>query len=167
MSTHALTRRAALSAFGALAFAPRVAFAQPDVRFRGIQVDVGPLRASTGDPTAAWVEEALPGLLAQALGAYMAPADRNGAVLVARIDFVFLGPSSGGTGPLGSSQDTIGGALLVHGRRGAISAETPLRAISSYYPMAVDQALWVQSNHDRVVALAQNFAQWTPRELGL
>jgi hypothetical protein len=167
MPSHALTRRAALSAFGALALAPGIAFGQPGVRFRGIQVDVGPLRASAGDPTAAWVEEALPGLLAQALGPYIAPADRNAAVLVARIDFVFLGPSSGGTGPLGSSQDTIGGVLLVHGRRGSISAETPLRAISTYYPMAVDQALRVQSNHDRIVALSQNFAQWTPRELGL
>jgi hypothetical protein len=43
----------------------------------------------------------------------------------------------------------------------------PLRAISTYYPNPFDQPLRVQSNHDRIVALAQNFAQWTPRELGL
>ena len=167
MSTRALTRRVALSAVAGLAFAPVAALAQPSVRFRSIQVDVGPLRANSGDPTAAWVEEALPGLLAQALGLYVAPGDRRGAVLIAQIDFLYLGPSSGQPGMLGSTQDTIAGVLIVHGLRGTVPAETPLRATSDYYPMAVDQALWVQSNHDRIVALAQNFAQWTPRQLGL
>jgi hypothetical protein len=167
MSNRGLTRRAALSAVAALALAPVASLAQPAVRLRGIQVDVGPLRANVGDPTAAWVEEALPGLLEQALGAYMEPGARNGAVLIARIDFLYLGPSSGGTGPQGQSQDTIGGVLIVHGPRGTVAAETPLRAISSYYPMAVDQPLRVESNHDRIVALAQAFAFWTPRELGL
>ena len=167
MSTRALTRRAALSALGALAFAPAVALAQPGVRFRSIQVDVGPLRANSGDPTAAWVEEALPGQLAQALGPYLAPGDRNGAVLIARIDYLYLGPSSGGTGPLGSSQDTIAGVLIVRGPRGSVAAATPLRAITSYFPNAVDNALIVQTNHDRIVELAQAFAYWAPRELGL
>ena len=167
MSNRGLTRRAALSAVAALALAPAAALAQSVVRFRSIQVDVSPLRASSGDPTAAWVAEALPGLLEQALGPYLEPRSRNGAVLIARIDFVFLGPNSGGTGALGSSQDTIGGVLIVHGPRGTVPAETPLRAISTYYPNPFDQPLRVQSNHDRIVALAQNFAQWTPRELGL
>ncbi len=166
MSTRALTRRAALSALGALAFAP-VALAQPAVRLRGIQVEVGPLRASSGDPTAAWVEEALPGLLAQAFGPYLQPRDRTGAVLIARIDWLYLGPSSGGTGPLGASQDTIEGLLIIHGPRGTVPAETPLRAIASYFPNAVDNALIVQSNHDRIVALARAFAYWAPRQLGL
>ncbi|HME86095.1 MAG TPA: hypothetical protein VKG91_16505 [Roseiarcus sp.] len=167
MSNRGLTRRTTLSALAGLALAPASALAQPAVRLRGIQVDVGPLRANAGDPTAAWVEEALPGLLEHALGAYVEPGYRNGAVLTARIDFVYLGPSSGGTGPLAQSQDTIGGVLIVHGPRGTVPAETPLRAISNYYPMAVDQPLAVQSNHDRIVALAQAFAFWTPRELGL
>jgi hypothetical protein len=167
MSPRALTRRAALPAVAGLAFAPVAALAQPSVRFRSIQVDVGPLRANSGDPTAAWVEEALPGLLAQALGPYMAPGDRRGAVLIAQIDFLYLGPSSGQPGMLGSSQDTIAGVLIVHGPRGTVPAETPLRATSDYYPYAIDQPLWVQSNHDRIVALAQNFAQWTPGQLGL
>jgi hypothetical protein len=166
MSTRAVTRRAALSALGALAFAP-VALAQPAVRFRSIQVDVGPLRANSGDPTAAWVEEALPGQLAQAFGPYLAPGDRNGATLVAQIDYLYLGPSGGGTGPGGSSQDTIEGVLIVHGPRGTVPAETPLRAITSYFPNAVDNALIVQTNHDRIVALAQAFASWAPRQLGL
>ena len=167
MSPRALTRRVVLSAVAGLALAPVAALAQPAVRFRSIQVDVGPLRAISGDPTAAWVEEALPGLLAQALGPYMAPGDRRGAVLIAQIDFLYLGPSSGQPGMLGSSQDTIAGVLIVHGPRGTVPAETPLRATSDYYPSAIDQPLWVQSNHDRIVALAQNFAQWTPRQLGL
>ncbi len=98
---------------------------------------------------------------------YLAPGDRNGATLVARIDFLYLGPQSGGGGAFGSSQDTIEGALIVSGRRGAIAAVTPLRAITSYFPSPVDQALWVQSNHDRIVALAQAFAGWVPRQLGL
>ena len=127
MSIRALTRRAAFSAVAGLAFGPVAALAQPSVRFRGVRVDVGPLRANVGDPTAAWVAEALPGLLAQAFGPYLAPGDRNGATLIARIDFVYLGPSSGGTGPLGSSQDTIAGVLIVHGPRGSIAAETPLQ----------------------------------------
>ena len=104
MSTRALTRRVALSAVAGLAFAPVAALAQPSVRFRSIQVDVGPLRANSGDPTAAWVEEALPGLLAQALGLYVAPGNRRGAVLIAQIDFLYLGPSSGQPGMLGSTQ---------------------------------------------------------------
>ena len=167
MSTRAVTRRAALSAVAGLAFVPVAALAQPSVRFRSIQVDVGPLRANLGDPTAAWVEEALPGLLAQAFAPYFAPGDRNGAALIAQIHSLFLGPSSGGTGPQGSSQDTIAGVLIVHGPRGSVAAETPLQAISTYYPMAVDQPLRVESNHDRIVALAQNFARWAPGQIGL
>ena len=170
MSAFPLSRRAALAALGALAFPPVVAvcsaLAQPDVRFHSIKVDVSPIRARMGDPTAGWVEEALPGALAQALAPYMAPRDRNGATLVARIDHLYLAPSYG-PGPLGSSQDTIVGTLFVRGPRGGIAAEKPLRAISSYYPMAVNQPLYAESNHARISALAQAFAGWTPRELGL
>ncbi len=167
MSTRALTRRAAICGVAALILSPAAALAGDPVRFRGVRVDVTPLRANVGDPTAAWVAEALPGALAQALGAYLSPGDRNGATLVARIDNLYLGPSSGGTGAWGSSQDTISGALIVRGPRGPIAAETPLRAITSYFPNPVDQALWVQSNHDRIVALDQAFAGWAPRQLGV
>jgi hypothetical protein len=170
MSAFPLTRRAALAAFGALALPPvavRSALAQPNVRFRGIVVDVSPLRASMGDPTAAWVQQALPGALAQALAVYMAPGDRGGATLVARIDDLYLGPNSGGTGAWGASQDTINGTLLVRAARGGIAADAPIRATSWYHPMAVDQPMRVESNHWRVVALAQAFAGWAPRKLGL
>ena len=64
MSAFPLTRRAALAAFGVVALSPAVAvrsaLAQPNVRFRKIVVDVTPLRASVGDPTAAWVSKRFP-----------------------------------------------------------------------------------------------------------
>jgi hypothetical protein len=170
MCAFPLTRRAALAALGALALPPaavRNALAQPAVRFRNIVVDVSPLRSSAGDPTAAWVEQALPGALAQALGGYMAPGDRHGATLVARIDYLYLGPNSGGTGPWGATQDTINGTLLVRGPRGGVAASAPIRAITSYHPTPVDQPMRVESNYWRVVALAQAFAGWAPRTLGL
>jgi hypothetical protein len=167
-----LTRRAALASFAALCLPALAgtpsALAQPGLRIRAIKVDVSPIRASMGDPTAAWVEEALPGALAQSLAAYMAPGDRNGATLVARIDYLYLGPSSGGGGFGGfrRTQDTINGTLLLKGPRGVV-ANVPLRAISSYFPMAVDQTLVERALQGRVVALAQVFAGWAPRELGL
>jgi hypothetical protein len=173
MSAFPLSRRAALAALGALVLPTtqmRSALAQPGLRIRAIKVDVSPIRASMGDPTAAWVEEALPGALAQALAPYMAPGDRNGATLVARIDYLYLGPSSGGGGGFGGfrrTQDTINGTLLVKGPRGGLAANVPLRAISTYFPMAVDQTLVERALQGRVVALSQAFAGWAPRELGL
>ena len=53
------------------------------------------------------------------------------------------------------------------GPRGGVAADTPLSAISTYYPMAVDQALVERAYHGRVTALAQAFAGWAPRQLGL
>jgi hypothetical protein len=171
MSAFSLTRRAAVAALGAfavpLAVVGRSALAQPSLRFRNIVVDASRLRAHFGDPTAAWVEQQLPSALAQALAAYMAPGDRNGATLVARVDSIYLGPNSGGTGAWGASQDTISGALLVRGPRGGVAADTPVSAITSYHPMAVDQPLRTDSNYWRVTALTQAFAGWAPRELGL
>ena len=167
MPSSALTRRAALLALGGLPLASMASLAQGPARFRRVEVDVAPLRAALGDPTAAWVAEALPGALAQALGPYLAPGDRNGATLVARIEHLYLGPSSGGTGAWGASQDTIAGMLVVRSPGGSLAAETPLRAITSYHPSPVDQPLRAQSNHARIVALAQAFAGWVPRQLGL
>ena len=143
------------------------ALAQPGLRIRAIKVDVSPIRASMGDPTAAWVEEALPGALAQSLAPYMAPGDRSGATLVARIDYLYLGPSSGGARPLlGQRRTPSTERSCLRGPRGVV-ANVPLRAITSYYPMAVDQALVERALQGRVVALAQAFAGWAPRELGL
>jgi hypothetical protein len=166
MSAFPLTRRAAIAALGALVLPALAqmpsASAQPGLRIRAIKVDVSPIRASMGDPTAAWVEQALPGALAQSLAPYMAPGDRNGATLVARIDYLYLGPSSGGGGFGGfrRTQDTINGTLMLRGPRGVV-ANVPLRAISSYQTL-VERAL-----EGRVTALAQAFAGWAPSELGL
>jgi len=165
MLAQGFTRRAALGGLLSLALVT-AARAQP-ARFRSIRVDVSPLRANAGDPTAAWVDAALPGFLAQSFAPYLAPGDSGGATLIARVDYVYLGPSSGGWGPFRRTQDTIEGALLVRGPRGAIAARAPMRAISSYFPNPVDQPMWVQSNHDRIVALARNFAFFAPGQLGL
>jgi hypothetical protein len=166
-----MTRRAAtgdLVAFALLsAAAGRSAFAQPVARFRDVRVDVSPLRASAGDPTADWVEQELPGDLAQALGAHLSPGERDGATLVARIKSLDFGPGGGRGGPSSASQDSIEGVLVVRGPRGGVAAETHVRATATYYPNAADQALIEEAYHGRVVALAQAFAGWAPRELGL
>jgi hypothetical protein len=136
MSAFPLTRRAALASLGALCLSAvaeiPAALAQPGLRIRAIKVDVSPIRASMGDPTAAWVEEALPGALSQSLAPYMAPGDRSGATLVARIDYLYLGPSSGGGGGFGGfrrTQDTINGTLVLKGPRGIV-ANVPLPLLS-------------------------------------
>lgn len=156
-------RRIGLSLTGAASGA----LAQSGLRFSGVRVNVEPLRALTGDPTAAWMEQALVQALPGALGPHLAPGDRNAPVLEARIDWIYLAPSPGGPGPRGSAQDTIIGSFLVRGPRGGIESEIPLRAIASYYPSGVDQALVERAYHGRIATLARVFAGWAPRELGL
>ena len=151
-----ITRRVALGAFvltSTIVFS--AALAQPRATFGGVRVDVASLRAEVGDPTARWVAEELPGALAEAL----ARVGRAGAAVTVRIDTVILGPSSGGQGAGGSSPDQILGEVIVGG------VARPLRAPTSYYPMAVDQALVEQSNHDRVSQFVQAFAYWAAREV--
>jgi hypothetical protein len=175
MSAFPLNRRVGMLALGALALgavtlqgcAPSAPTAATSgVRFRSIRVDVSPIRASMGDPVAAWLEHALPGALAKTLAPYMAP---GGDTLVAQIDYLYLGSSSGGPGFGGfnQTQDTLVGALLVKGQRGETIANVPLRAIDSYFPMAVDQAMPERAYQSRVTMLAQAFAGWVPRQLGL
>jgi hypothetical protein len=171
MVASAMTRRGALALLGALGLS--LTLAAPDalagsgLRFRAIVVNVAPLRALTGDPTAAWMEQALAQALPRALGPYLAPGVRNAPVLEVRIDWIYLAPSPGGPGPRGSAQDTIIGSFLVRGPQGGIESEIPLRTIASYYPSGVDQALVERAYHGRITALAQAFAGWAPRELGL
>jgi len=87
MSIHRNFNRLALAASLALAlfvsaFGPG-ALAQSALTFRDVHVDVQPLRANAGDPTATWVQEDLTSQLAQALAGRMT---RNGAPLTVRID---------------------------------------------------------------------------------
>ena len=156
MSRLVVTRRAALGAF-AIVLAPAIflqgALARPPAAVGGIHVDVAPLRANSGDPTAAWVAQQLRADLAQAF----ARAGQGGEPVSARIDYVILGPSSGGEGPQGSAPDQMIGEVTVGG------VTRPLRATTSYNPMAVDQPLVEQSNFDRIAQLSQAFAYWVAR----
>jgi hypothetical protein len=171
MVASAMTRRDALAALGAfgltLTGAVSSARAQSGLRFSNIVVNVEPLRALTGDPTAIWMDQALRQALPRVLAPYIAPGDRNGAILEVRIDWIYLAPSPGGPGPRGSAQDTVVGSFVVRGPQGGIASVIPLRAIASYYPSAVDQALVARAYRARIVTLGQTFAGWAPRELGL
>jgi hypothetical protein len=157
MSAFEVMRRASLGVFGAIALAcasaPGGAFALTRA-VGGIHVDVAPLRENAGDPTAAWVAQAMPGALAQAL----AEAGRPGAPVSVRIDYVILGPNSGNAGgPAGSSPDQMVGVVIVGG------VARPLRAQTWYYPAASDPATIEQSNYDRVFQLSRAFAYWAAR----
>ena len=159
MSTFEAMRRASLGVFCAVALAcasaPVGAFALTrGERYSGIKVDVGPLRANAGDPTAAWVAQVMPSVLAQAL----AEAGQPGAPISVRIDYVILGPNTGNAGgPAGSSPDQMVGVVIVGG------VARPLRALTWYYPAASDPATIEQSNYDRVFQLSRAFASWAAR----
>jgi hypothetical protein len=88
-----LIRRVAITACSALtllaAVASQNALAQSSRPIRNIQVDVAPLRANVGDPTASWVQQGLSNQLAQTLAGRMTT---QGGTLVGRIDYVVLGP---------------------------------------------------------------------------
>jgi len=165
MSRDVLTRRVALLSIGALAAAglggcnttqtagaPAEGASPPVAGYRisSITVDTAPLLAQSGNPTASWVQDALPGALAKAFAAHMAPGDPSGQTLSVTIDSVILqslGPSGGATDWM------IGDATLG-------SRHTHLRGTSTYTPTTGDQALFVQADHGRVVALSQSFAYW-------
>jgi hypothetical protein len=127
------------------------ASAQSAPAFRDVRVDVQPLRANAGDPTATWVEQDLTGQLAQALAGRMA---RDGAPLTVRIDYLTLGPSTGEMLHASASLDNIQGVAVINGR------ETPIRATSSYYTNPIDQTMIERSNRERVAQLTQALAYW-------
>jgi hypothetical protein len=158
MSTDGLTRRAAFAILGAVAVAMAasdgaLARRAREVAHPGIRVDVEPLRANAGDPTATWVAEFLPGQLAQELAQRGAHADVS-----VQIDYLTLGSNTGGIGPAGSSYDTIQGVARING------AEMPVRATNSYYPSPVDQTMIEQSNRIRVQQLTQALAYWVAQD---
>ena len=157
MFNRIITRRAALASFAAtplLAAVPTLARARR-VEGAGIRVDVTPLLGNSGNPTAAWVARLLPGAMAQAL----ASRGAAGASVTLRVDYVLLGPSSGGAGPAGASPDQMIGDVIVNG------VAHPLRATTYYYPSSVDQAMVEQSNYYRVEQLVQAFASWAAQEM--
>ncbi len=160
MPSHGFTRRAAIAACGAFALIITVpsqhALAQRGLAVRNIRVDVSPLRATAGDPTATWVEQELPRRLAQALAGRLTP---KGATLLVRIDTLTLGPNSGATIHGGSSPDNIGGVAMIG------NVQWPVRATTSYYASPIDQTMIDQSNHYRVSQLVQALVFWLSRDL--
>ena len=106
MSTRDLIRRAAFALLAAVAC--QNALAQSGLRVRNIRVDVAPLRANVGEPTASWVQQALPEQLAQALAGRMTA---QGGALVVRIDYLTLGPIKDS-----SARDNISGVAMIGNR---------------------------------------------------
>jgi hypothetical protein len=128
------------------------ALAQQPAAVRDIRVDVSPLRASAGDPTATWVEQELTRRLAQALASRSAP---RGGTLVVRIDDLALGAIKDS-----SARDNIGGVATIGG------VQWPVRATTRYRASSIDQTMIEQSNHNRVSELVQALAFWIARDLG-
>jgi hypothetical protein len=155
MSGQAFTRRAAIVACGALALVKMmqggVALAQAPLAVGAIRVDVAPLRANAGDPTATWVEQELPRQLAEAMSGRLTA---KGATLVVRIDTLTIGPNKDSR-----AWDNISGVAIVGG------VARPVRAISRYWASAIDQALIEQSNHARVSAAVRALAFWIAQDL--
>jgi hypothetical protein len=130
--------------------ATKAALAQSGLPVRNIRVDVAPLRANAGDPTATWVEQELPRQLAQALSGRLTP---KGATLTVRVDSLALGPNKDSR-----AWDNISAVATPGG------VERPVRAISRYGASAIDAATIAQSNHARVSAAAQALASWIARD---
>jgi hypothetical protein len=159
MSISTRTRRVAVAALGAMIFAALAichdALARPTSPPRGIRVDVAPLAANAGEPTAEWVAQALPGQIARNL------AQRGvSANVFVRVDYVTLGTNQGDGGPAGSTYDNIEGVATING------VEMPVRATSTYYPMAADQTMIAQSNRDRISQLTEALAYWIAQDAG-
>jgi hypothetical protein len=113
-----------------------------------ISVDTTPLVAYVGNPTAGWVQQSLPGALAQVLGS------RASGGLHVRIDTLYLG--NGGPG----DPDRMRGVATLGGRT------INVRAVSTYFPSPTDQALPEQALQGRVQALSTAFAYRLKRKMG-
>ena len=155
MSTPRLTRRSAIAVCGALALVTGIgdqnALAESGRRFGNIRVDVARLRTNAGDQIAAWVQQELPGRLAEAMAARMAP---NGATLVVRVDYLTFGPIKDS-----AAWDNISGVAVVG------DVERPVRATARHQVSAIDQTMIEQTNHYRVAQLVQALTFWLARDL--
>jgi hypothetical protein len=149
MDTIGLIRRVAIALLAAVAC--QNALAQSGLPIRNFRVDVAPLRANAGDPTASWVQRGLPDQLAQALAGRMTA---QGGTLVVRIDYVTLGAIKDS-----SAWDNITGVAMI-GR-----VQWPVRASARYQASAIDQVRFEESNHRRVTQLGQALAYWLARDL--
>ena len=149
------SRRRVAIACSALAVLAAVAcqnaLAQSGLPIRNFRVDVAPLRVNSGEPTASWVQQALPDQLAQALAGRMTA---QGGTLVVRIDYVTLGPLKDSR-----AWDNISGVAMIGG------VQWPVRATARYWASAIDQVRFEESNHRRVTELGQALAYWLARDL--
>jgi hypothetical protein len=170
MSNLIVTRRVALFGFGAFAAAglsgcnttpnagaPAAAVgpapAPVGYRIAGIVVDASPLVAQSGNPTAQWAQDALPGALAQVLASHMAPGDPSGGTLSVVVNSIYLG----GGGP--ADADRMRGVATLNGQ------QIIVHATATWVPSPVDQALVEQSMQNRVNALSVAFAYLLKRKL--
>jgi hypothetical protein len=155
MSSLGSIGRVAIAACGAFslfaAAAWQDAVAQSGLPIRNIQVDVAPLRANVGDPTASWVEQGLTDQLQRALAGRMAP---QGGTLIVRIDHLTLGPNKDS-----AARDDISGVATIGGD------ERPVRATTRYQDSAIDPAMVEESNHRRVTQLVEALTYWLARDL--
>ena len=106
-----------------------------------IDVDTTPLVAYVGNPTAGWVQQSLPGALAQVLG----PGAPGGPPHV-RIDTLYLGNGGPGDPDLMRGVATLGGQTI------------KVRANLDLLSSPTDQALPEQALQGRVQALSVAFA---------
>jgi hypothetical protein len=155
MSAHEWDRRAAIMACGTLALVTMMqggaALAQSRLGVGDIRVDVAPLRANAGDPTATWVEQELPRQLAQALSGRVTA---KGATLTVRVDSLTIGPNKDSR-----AWDNISGVVTIGG------VERPVRATSRYWASAIDAAMIADAIHTRVSAATQALSFWIARGL--
>ncbi len=173
MLTLELSRRAALAGLGAFAAAglggcnaPQPAAVQSQAAPSGFQigaveVDTSGLLAQNGSQAAGWVQQALPGQLARAFAAHMAPAGQGGETLSVRINSINLGQ----VGPGGGATNSIKGGATLSGGAGA-PRHIDVRTTTQFSPSSVDQALWQQALQGRVTALSQSFAFWLAKKMG-
>jgi hypothetical protein len=113
-----------------------------------ISVDTSPLVAYVGNPTASWVQQSLPGQLAQVLGS------RASGGLHVRIDTLYLGNGGPADPDLMRGVATLGGRTI------------NVRAVSTYLSTPTDQALPEQALQGRVQALSTAFAYRLRRKMG-
>jgi len=150
MSTLGLIRLAVLAGVVSAA-ACQGALAQSGLPVRNIRVDVAPLRANAGDPTAAWVQQGLPDQLAHALAGRVTA---QGGTLIVRIDTLTFGPIKDSY-----AWDNISGVATIGG------VQWPVRATTRYQASAVDQTLFERSNRQRVTQLIEALTFWLARDL--
>jgi hypothetical protein len=145
--------RSVIATWGAIAavaaIAGLTALEPSRVAIGDIQVDVAPLRANAGDPTATWVEEELPRRLAEALAGRLTP---KGDRLEVRVDDLTLGPNPTAVIDGRKPPDNIAAHEVIG------NLQRPVRATTSNSSPPAGQIASERSNHDRVSQLVQALA---------